>query len=190
MYVIVAIAAGVIAGLLMGGRFRHLSARSFRWAWLLVIGIGLQIALGLLALSSTSAYVALLASYAALAAFAVRNLTLRGMGVVAIGLALNLAPIAVNRSMPVKAEAIVRAHVATRAELATFHFSGKWHLAGPRDHLLVLSDIVPDWVFHEVLSFGDIVMAVGIAALLANMLRPTRRTAAAVGSVASVGSVA
>jgi len=40
---------------------------------------------------------------------------------------------------------------------------------------MVLSDILPDWVFHEVLSFGDLVLSMGIAAVVVNLLRPPTR---------------
>src|SRR5258708_9551501 len=54
-------------------------------------------------------------------------------------------------------------------------YGGKRHLERNGDRLMILGDILPDWVFHEVLSFGDLVMSVGIAAVFANLLNPDRR---------------
>jgi hypothetical protein len=140
-----------------------------------VIGVALQVVTELFHLPRTPDYLVVLVSYGTLAAFALRNLRLTGMGVVAVGLVLNIIPIAVNRGMPVRASAIVEARVARPDEIATLGFGGKRHLEGRSDHLKALGDILPDWVFHEVLSFGDLVMAVGIADVFVHLLRPPRR---------------
>jgi hypothetical protein len=118
----------------------------------------------------------ILASYGLLGLFALRNLALGGMGVVALGLALNIVPIAVNGAMPVRGSAIVRSGLAHRPDdVGKIRFGGKHHLETSRDHLTALGDILPDWVFHEVLSFGDLVLSAGIAAVFVNLLRPARR---------------
>jgi hypothetical protein len=140
--------------------------------WLLTVGVVLQVITEIVHLPKTPDYVAVLVSYGALAIFALRNLRLVGMGVVALGLALNIVPIAVNHGMPVRASAIVDAHVARPDQIATLHFGGKRHLERLGDRLTELGDILPDWVFHEVLSFGDLIMAAGIAAVFVNLLRP------------------
>jgi hypothetical protein len=175
MFAVVAVLIGLVIGLATGGRLSHLARRSFGAVWLLALGVILQAVTEVFHLPKNADYIAVLVSYGALAAFAIRNLGLTGMGVVAVGLALNIVPIAVNRGMPVRATAIVDAHVARADQIATLGFGGKRHLEGRGDHLTDLGDILPDWVFHEVLSFGDLVMAVGIAAVFANLLRPTRR---------------
>jgi hypothetical protein len=176
MYVVLAVALGVVAGFARRGRVSNLGERAFRSAWLLVIGVVLQAVTEIFHLPNTPDVVAVLVSYAALALFAVRNLGLAGMGVVAIGLVLNIIPIAVNQGMPVRASAVVESGIASnRAGVAGLRFGGKRHLATSDDHLMVLSDILPDPVFHEVLSFGDLAMSVGIAAVVANLLLPPRR---------------
>jgi uncharacterized membrane protein YccC len=176
MYVVLAVAMGVAVGFARSGRFSNLGERRFRSAWLLLIGVVLQAATEIFHLPKTPDVVAVLVSYAALALFAARNLRLAGMGVVAIGLVLNIIPIAVNEGMPVRASAVVESGItANRAGIAGLRFGGKRHLATPADHLMVLGDILPDPLFHEVLSFGDLAMAVGIAAVVANLLLPTRR---------------
>jgi hypothetical protein len=65
--------------------------------------------------------------------------------------------------------------MARADEIPKLGFGGKRHLERPSDRLTGLGDILPDYVFHEVLSFGDLVMAVGIAAVFTNLLRPQRR---------------
>ena len=175
MFTVVAVVVGVAVGLATGGKVRNLGERSFKHAWLLVIGVALQVVTEVFHLPKSPDYALVLVSYAALAAFALSNLRLAGMGVVAIGLALNIVPIAVNRGMPVRASAIVEAKVARRDQIATLDFGGKRHLEGPHDRFTVLGDILPDWVFREVLSFGDLVMAVGIADVFVHLLRAPRR---------------
>jgi hypothetical protein len=177
MFTVVAVAIGFAIGLATGGRLRNLAERSFRTVWLLVIGVLLQVVAEVFHLPKTTGYLVVLFSYAALAAFALCNLRLAGMGVVAVGLVLNIIPIAVNQGMPVRASAIVEARVARPDEIPTLGFGGKRHLEGPADRLKPLGDVLPDWVFHEVLSFGDLVMAVGIADVFVHLLRTPRRRA-------------
>jgi hypothetical protein len=170
-YAVVAIAVGVAIGFVRGGRFTNLATRTFRAIPLFVVGVALQLATEVIHFPRAIDVTLVLASYAALAAFALRNLHLAGMGVFALGLVLNIAPIAVNQGMPVRATAVVDAGIVRRSdEIARLRFGGKRHLERPGDHLILLSDIIPDWLFHEVLSFGDLVMSVGIAALIAHLL--------------------
>ncbi|MGH9069328.1 MAG: hypothetical protein ACRD0J_17830, partial [Acidimicrobiales bacterium] len=49
------------------------------------------------------------------------------------------------------------------------------HLAGPGDHLVALADVVPLAPLSEVVSAGDLVLAVGLASLAAGLTRPRRR---------------
>jgi hypothetical protein len=176
MYVVLAVAVGVVVGLIRGGRFHHLAEKPFRSVGLLALGFVLQVVTEVFRLPTTPDVIAVLVSYAALALFALRNLGLAGMGVVAVGLVLNIIPIAVNQGMPVKAAALVRSGIySDEASIHHTRFGGKRHLAGPDDHVVFLGDTLPDWVFHEVLSFGDLTMSVGIAAVICNLLLPPNR---------------
>jgi hypothetical protein len=192
MYAVIAVAVGVVIGLLRGGSFSNLAEKPFRAIPLLMLGIGLQVVTEVTHLPNTVDMIAVLVSYAALALFAALNLQLAGMGVVAIGLVLNIIPISVNQGMPIKASALVRSGLYAReSDIHHTRFGGKRHLAGPDDHLVFLGDILPDWLFHEVLSFGDLTMSAGIAAVACNLLLATRRrTSDAPASTASDGLVA
>jgi hypothetical protein len=184
MYVVLALVVGLVVGMATGGRPRYVAAKPFHWLWVLVIGLVLQIVVEVVRLPPWPAFTAVVASYGCLATFALGNFRLRGMGVVAAGLALNLAPIMVDRGMPVRAGALVEAGVARASEVPSFHLGAKRHLETPADTLTVLGDTVPDWVFHEVLSLGDIVMSAGIATLIVHLLRPAARRTC-VGDAAS-----
>lgn len=177
MYIPVALAIGALTGLLRGGSFKNLAHASFRWPGFLVIGCVLQVAAVVPGLDETSA-VLLVASYVSLLIFAVANIAIAGMAIVAVGIALNAFVIAVNDGMPVKAESIVAAGLADSvAEAKQLEFRGKRHLATEDDLFIILGDIIPVPIGRgSVLSYGDLVLAAGVAVLLDVLLR--RRTVA------------
>ena len=170
----IAILVGAIAGLATGGRFAQLGSAHLRAIPLLVIGAVVQVlVLGRVITASTPIVVLLLvATYAALAGFAIANLGRGGMGVILAGIILNAIPIALNSGMPVEATAIVRARIAKPTDLPLLDFGAKRHLAAAGDHLRILDDRFPEWVTHHVLSIGDLVIAVGVGAVTAGLLHP------------------
>jgi len=168
---LLAVAAGLVAGLAGGGRLRNLAEGRLRSLWLPVVAVVLQGLTGAVH-DRSEAVAALIVSYLALGAFAVRNTSRPGMGVLLIGVTLNAAPILLDGGMPVEAHAIVAARVVrTDAEIAALDFGGKRHLAGPGDHLRLLDDRLPAWFSHEVLSIGDLVITIGVAAVVAGLVR-------------------
>ncbi|HET7488371.1 MAG TPA: DUF5317 family protein [Acidimicrobiales bacterium] len=174
-FTLLAVATGVVAGLLTGGRFRNLSFRRLRLWPLLLGGVALQ-ALALRAGGPSTAL--LLASYALLLAFAAANVIVVGMWLVATGIALNLAVVAVNGGMPVRPAALVAAGLAERGRPGEVVLSGKHHLERPSDRLVPIDDRIPVPLLGEVASAGDVVMAVGVADVVARLLAPPagRRT--------------
>ena len=177
MFIAVAIVAGVLIGLLRGGRLGNLGEAAFRLWPLLVLGIVVQ---GAAAFTGDTGIgvTLILVSYVLLLAFCALNLRHAGMGVVFVGIALNLVVMGLNGGMPVRREAIVAAGITSSfEEVDGLDFGTKRHLESDDDHLTVLGDIIPVPVAGEVLSFGDLAMAVGVAAVLVNLLR--RRTATA-----------
>jgi hypothetical protein len=178
VFIAVAIVAGVVIGLVRGGRIANLGDVAFRVWPLLVIGIVVQ---GAAAFTGDAGLgvVLILVSYVLLLCFCVLNLRHAGMGVVFVGIALNLLVMGLNGGMPVRREAIVAAGITSSFdEVAGLDFGTKRHLESDDDRLAVLGDIIPVPVAGEVLSFGDLAMSVGIAAVLVNLLR--RRAAAPV----------
>jgi hypothetical protein len=109
----------------------------------------------------------------------VAKLRVVGLGLVALGIVLNLVPIALNGGMPVDRQAVVRAGITTSEGLAHLRLDRKHHLDRPDDHLSVLSDIIPVSPLGEVLSFGDVVLSLGVADVLYHLLRPRLRHARA-----------
>ena len=172
-FILVAILAGVVIGIARGGSVRNLANATFTLWPVLGVGLGVQVAADLV--PKRYAFAVLVASYVALLVFCVANLRLAGMGLVAVGLMMNFAVIAANQSMPVRADAIVASGAATRAELSRINFGAKRHLERPDDRLQFLGDIIAVPIAAEVLSFGDLVMSVGVADVIAHLLGRRRR---------------
>jgi hypothetical protein len=147
-FTLVALVLGVAAGLLGGGRLANLGKRSFRLWPLLAVGGVLQV---------FNSPVTLTLSYLVLIAFAAANLRVPGFGLLVIGLALNAAVVVANGAMPV------------RADIAAV--SGKHRAEEPGDRLRLLDDRLDLPPLGEVLSFGDLVLAVGLAAAAAALVR-------------------
>jgi hypothetical protein len=160
--ILVAVAVGLAIGLVRGGSFRRLARARIHWLVLLPAGVVLQYVGG---------QPGLLVGYGLLTAFAARNVAWRGMGVVIVGIVLNVAPILLDGGMPVEGHAIVSARMAAAADVPNLDIGGKRHLAHAGDHLRALDDTIPDPVTHEVVSFGDLVIAVGIAAVISGLLQ-------------------
>ena len=175
MFIAVAIVAGVVIGLARGGRFENLGDASFRLWPLLILGVVVQ---GAAAFTADGAVALILASYGLLLLFTLLNLHHAGMGVVFVGIAMNFVVIAANGGMPVRAEAIVAAGIVNHHEVADLDYGAKRHLETDDDQLMVLADIIPVPVAEEVLSFGDLAMAVGVATVLVSLLRRRRGPAA------------
>jgi hypothetical protein len=181
-FTLAAVAVGLALGLVVGGRPRFVADHTIRGMALLVAGLLLQ-ALATLVNLGGAANLAILGSYGLLVAFAVANVRLVGMAIVTLGLVANFAVIAVNGGMPVRAQSIVSAGAAP-SEVPHLHYGTKRHLERPSDRLTFLADVVPVRPLHEVVSFGDLVMAVGVADVLFHLLQ--RRKGQAVPGPAEV----
>lgn len=170
-YVVVAILAGIAIGYMRGGRLKALADAHVHWWYALVAAIALQVA-AVLTDGDLGRYL-LLSSFALIIVFTARNFTRAGMGVVLLGVAANALVIGVNEGMPVREEAIIRSGLADEDEIDDFEFNSKWHLETEDDQLTFLGDIIPVPGAREVLSFGDLIMAVGVADVIVHLMRPT-----------------
>lgn len=168
LYVLPALVVGVALGLATGGRLSNLSLQSLRWVALLVVGVLLQAVSGV---GGSVAAPVLIASDAALVVFALANVRRPGMVLVAAGIALNLLPIAADGGMPVSPPAVVASGQASAARVARMHVSGKHHFRRPGDRFTELSDTIAIRPLRTVVSPGDIVLSVGMAAVIAGLLR-------------------
>lgn len=158
-----AVAAGLAIGLLSGGRLQRLAEARLRLVSLLLAGAVLEAA-GTLWIGGRWGLAALIAGYISLLAFALANAATTGMVLVAAGLLANLAVIAVDSGMPVRG-------VATDITAGARH-----HGIRPGDRLTFLADVVPVPAVGETVSAGDIVLSIGVATVIAGLVRPRLRT--------------
>lgn len=163
----VALALGV--ALLCGGSLRSVLETRLCATWALFTALGLQVALDVFWRKGGSGFgqFLLVVSYGLLIGFCAANVRLKGMAVVAIGIACNALVIAVNNGMPV------------RTGPETITETVKHHPERPGDTLVGLSDIIVVDPLNQALSFGDLIMVVGLADVLVHRsragIRPVRR---------------
>src|SRR4051812_38015841 len=156
VFTAIAVVVGLLIGIIGGGSLRRLGQRHFQLWPLLPVGIGLQ-----LPLLDRLGFSGLLASYVCLLVFALANVRLVGMALVAIGIGLNIVPIARNHGMPVRPDAVVAARISTPERVRFLRTDHKHHMERADDRIMLLADILPVRPLREVLSFGDVVLAVG-----------------------------
>jgi Family of unknown function (DUF5317) len=167
----VALLTGCVLGLVAGGRLTALGEVHLRWWGVLLAGVGLQLLAGPVGLGGRPGTTAVAGSYLCLLGFALANWSLAAMPIVVAGLALNATVILVNGGMPVRPEA-VSAVGLDPDELDAADLGAKRHLEGPDDRLTFLGDVLPLRPLGEVVSVGDVVLAIGVAGLLFRVLRP------------------
>lgn len=151
-----------------------MSRRSLRGWALLAAGIVTQVAAGRVGGPEATTPLVLL-SYGLLLGFGFMNLHLVGMGVVMVGMASNAMVIGLNDGMPIRPSAVVAAGLASPDEVQRMRADVKRRPEQPSDRLVVLSDIVPVPPLREVVSFGDLVIGVGVADVVVHLMRPRNR---------------
>jgi hypothetical protein len=181
-----AVVVGLVIGRATGGSTAAFARLSLR-TWPLLVGGAVMQTLAQIDALDRIAYPLVVASYAALLVVGVRNLHLVGMGLVVAGIALNASVIVANHGMPVRPSA---AEAAGVDRVAAGH-----HFERPSDRLVALGDVLPARPLGEVLSVGDLILAVGLADLVVRMTRrgparsvyrqPRRRGAHVLGVAAS-----
>lgn len=169
-HIAIALLLGLAAGLATGGRPSNARHRRLRGTGALGGAVVLQAFPELVDVSETTGLAFVLVSYALLVAFALANLRIVGVPVALVGLLCNVAVITANGGMPVRAEAILA--VDRSADLGDLDFSAKRHLEEPDDRLTFLGDVVPVRPLGQVLSFGDLILAVGVADVVFRLLKP------------------
>jgi hypothetical protein len=164
----VALAAGVIAGFVSGGRPSNVYNRVITGAGVLAAAIIFQVISWLLDGSPNAGLVCVIVSYGLLTAFALVNIRLIGMPVVLVGLLLNFTVITVNSGMPVRADAMY----TVDRNPGALENTAKRHLETSDDKIAVFGDVLPIEPFNEVISFGDLIMAFGLANVMFRLFQP------------------
>ncbi len=156
--------AAVAVGALRGGGLAALGRLELRSSGLVPGAVVVQLA-G--ALVGGPAYAAGLAGSAVLVtAFLVRNRSLRGTGLVALGLLANALVVAVNGAMPVSLRAAELA--GADVSVVTTGEDARHEPLGPATRLRALADVLPVPLppAPSVASAGDVLVAAGLARLV------------------------
>lgn len=155
---VLAVALGV--ALLTGGSLAQILATRLRATAALFLALAIQVALDLFwsgPAGGVSRFL-LVVSYLLLLGFCAANVHLKGMGVVAFGIALNALVITVNNGMPIRTD-------------PSFEETVKHHSERPSDSLTFLGDIIVLRPLNQALSFGDLIMLVGLVDVLIHRSR-------------------
>lgn len=170
MFVLYAIPIGIVAGYLIGGRLDRLAGLRLRWVPLILIGLLVQVAIFTDAVgravgdAGPAIYVA---STAAVLVAVLRNITIPGVALIAIGAAMNLVAIIANGGwMPADPAAL------TSVGGLGSGYTNSIVVGDPA--LRPLTDIfaLPAWLpLANVFSLGDVLIAAGVAATIALAMR-------------------
>src|SRR5215813_14263165 len=158
LVLVLAVLIALLVPLFTHGSYKRLLGTKISWGWLLAAGLAIQITLEYASPPRqywhSVGFGLLVASYVLVLAFCARNLVLRGMSIVLIGVACNALVIVLNQGMPVKFPPEWRNEAWAEATV-------KHHPQAPGEKLLVLSDIiVVRHPFETILSYGDLILAV------------------------------
>ena len=165
---VAALAIGLLGGLVTGGKIENLARLRFRWPWLIVAALVVRVATILPPFSRLDAgrwaYVAALTVVLGWTIWHIDRLP--GIWLVTAGSAANLFVIAANLGrMPVTPQ--LAGALVQRGQ------AGQYTLMGPSTQLNWLGDwIAVPGPWREAYSPGDLVIAIGIAAVILLAMRP------------------
>jgi hypothetical protein len=175
------LAVGVLVGYALGGRLRALARARLQATWLLLLAAGLQFFYfhwqsQRLGVESRLGMSLLVPIFGIVGAWVLVNVPGRPRAVQAAAIAillgglLNAAVIAANGRMPYS-ESAVRAAGGSAADRTDALRSLKYSVVGQQTRLAWLGDVIPVGPLHKVISIGDVVLLLGIAALIASTMR-------------------
>lgn len=116
----------------------------------------------------------LVVSLGMLARFGFLNRHVVGMGVLTVGLSANLAVALGNGAMPVRARALVSAGIVEPGALASVDLGAGRRFEQAGDVFVGLADIIPVPLFGAVMSFGDLIVLMGVGTIAGELARRGR----------------
>jgi hypothetical protein len=171
--ILLTVTASIAVGLLVGHGLRGFPAVRPRWGGLAFAAVLAQ----LLPLAGAPGAAVLVASFAALLAFAAANVRLPGFAPILLGLALNAAVIVANQGMPVTRDALVGSNQSETLTALVRDGGSKHHLADGDTRLLPLADAIPvGSPVDQAISVGDVFVHLGVAWFIVAAM-PRRRPA-------------
>ena len=169
------VVVALIAGLARGGSLKSLAETRVRWLILLFEGLAIQLVFDIWdppGLTAGGGLAVLLLSNTAVGAFLLLNKRIPGMLVVGLGLLLNTIVITANQAMPVSPSAAATAGIEPPPSISD---DLKHERLDSETQLGWLGDVIPVPGVKEVLSLGDIVLALGAARLVYTQTRRETR---------------
>jgi len=171
MFILYALVVGLVLGLLLGGRPAGLASLQFRWPWLIIGGLLIQVVL----FSDQVATVVgnlgpwiYVGSTGLVFLGVLRNIDISGMKIVALGAASNLAAIVANGGYMPASRSALEALGKTDPTI----YSNSASLAHPA--LEPLTDIfaLPAWLpSANIFSVGDVLIALGVVVVIVASMR-------------------
>jgi len=179
LWLAIVIFAALAIAVLRGGRLVNLGDIELRAWWLLFIALALQFGTRILPdeqWSETAGVVMVLFSFVLLMIMVLLNRSKQGMWIAGLGVLMNFIVIAANGGMPVLAGA---AEVASDFTVTTPDLSTTFKHV-PLDEtsrLTFFADVIPLRFagIGEVISLGDVFLALGLGVFLERELRRPRR---------------
>lgn len=163
--------------LLRGGRLINLADIRLQYWWLLLLGFGIQAATALLPdrdWTRSAATAMILVSYLPLLILVLINRNREGMWLAGFGVLMNFSVIALNGGMPVlEGAAVVAAGLGGGAGGFQLALDFKHVLLDASTRIPFLGDVIPVRLFGigQVISLGDVLLAVGLGRFLEDELR-------------------
>ena len=187
MSLLSAIPVGVLAGFLLGGRLSNLERLRLRWWPLVVSALAIQVAIftAVVPVPNGAIPFLYLLSNGLACAWLVRNIRVAGVPGIGLGSLSNLTAIALNGGrMPVDRALLARSRGAAFAQaVAQGQIPTNAVIADTHTRLVWLTDrflLPPPLPLPVVFSAGDVLIAIGVAWLIAAGMR--RRAPASLGS--------
>jgi hypothetical protein len=168
-YLGVTVVVAALVVLVTFGSFGQLAKIEVKSVWLLLAGLAVQIGVTFAGipkhLYDSVGFGLIMFSYVLILTFCFVNIGIRGMGLIAIGVAMNALVIGLNQGMPTRDQPVTTAsgrHIRKPIEPDVKHRPER-----SSDLLPFLSDIIwlPAPFQDEAVSFGDLILAVGICEL-------------------------
>jgi len=170
---VLGILIGFVVAAFSGGRLADIVGQKLRIWWTLPLAVVL-FALPLIVDDLSGAGTMIALGYAALLAFGAANLQLTGIPVVMVGIALNLVPLAFNGTVPVSEAAAVTVDLGTFNTISEANLGATRTLEDSTQRFIFLGDIIPIAPLEQVYSFGDLIIAFGLANMMYRILKPRR----------------